>query len=142
MRRWVGRTKKGAACSALILRSAAAGRASRRMGDGHACERPMVRDASLRDAPHHEVFETRRGARRLATSTDLVLRWPAKPALEGRAAGTRASRPWFETRRCATLLTMRSVGGPRAPDSAAIDSRALGAGIDPGLDELAELLLR
>src|SRR5258708_36336661 len=61
----------------------------------------------------------------------LVLRRPAKPALEGRAAGTRAGRhggkapadsllftrnpaidalgrPWFETRRCATLLTMRS----------------------------------
>src|SRR6266446_4336630 len=107
MREWVWRAKKGAACSALILRSAAAGRASRRMGDGHACQPPMVRDASLRDAPHHEVFETRRDARRLATSTNLVLRWPAKPALEGRAAGTRARRPWFETRGFAALLTMR-----------------------------------
>src|SRR5712671_5290736 len=61
----------------------------------------------------------------------LVLRRPAKPALEGRAAGTRAgrhggkatvdsllfttkpaidalSRPWFETRGFAALLTMRS----------------------------------
>src|SRR6266436_3495263 len=42
----------------LILRSAAEGRASRRMGHGRKRRQPpMVRDA-LRRAPHHEVCNT------------------------------------------------------------------------------------
>src|SRR5947207_15329164 len=69
----------------------------------------MVRDALLRNAPHHEIHSG-------------CARTQHRPHPEERAQ--RASRrtaprsgPWFETRCCATLLTMRSIPDARAPNT-------------------------
>src|SRR6195256_2047930 len=50
--------RRRAAPSRLVSRSPK-GEGGRTSRGRERCKRPMVRDASLRDAPHHEVFGTR-----------------------------------------------------------------------------------
>src|SRR5262245_60164008 len=74
----------------------------------------MVRDASLRDAPHHEAERLSNAWRGCASHLNAEAcihpPHPEEPAVRRASRRMAASPnllPWFETRRCATLLTMR-----------------------------------
>ena len=77
--------------------------------DRNAAGRHRVR-ATRCASPANPAPATRRRARRSGKGSFnlryLILRRPAKPGLEGWHMHRCHFGPWFETRRCATLLTM------------------------------------